>query len=95
MTVRVAAREGSHPVGPVAQVTGRLEAPGGGGLGREDRGQAAQVCFVGGVGCVYAAEAIGYCCAGGERRSGKGDEEEEEEEDRGMLHCGLVNGDRR
>jgi hypothetical protein len=83
--VMVAAREGSHPVGPVPYATERLEALGGGGLGREGRGQAAEVGFVGAVGRVYATHALEYCCAGGERRDGQ---DYDDEEDHGMLHSG-------
>lgn len=83
---RLAAGGGSHPVRPVPHVTGRPEALGGGGLGRQDGGQAAEVGPVGAVGVVYSTEAVDRFCGGKEWRGGE--EEEEREEGRGVLHGG-------
>lgn len=81
----VAVRGGTRPVGPGPDATERKEDIGGGDLGRDDGGQAAEVGFVGAVGlvCAAAIDAVDGVRAGGERRDGDGEEEEP-----GLLHSG-------
>lgn len=89
----VALRGGSRPVGPVAHAAGRMEALGGGGLGREDGGQAPEVGLVCVVGLVYSAHAVEGRRRGDRRRGG---EEDEEEQGMKMMHGGwLVAGGER